>query len=136
MSRGISWRQRALLDHLLRRELKLEYTGEPVAWRDLDYDSRDETDYFTPRVQWNIEQATRRALRSLARRGLVELDTYSFAPDDQPGIRWWCQDPKDHVPGESRHMTGVLLTEAGRQQAEAQAQEAATRRAALSGCLW
>jgi hypothetical protein len=42
-------------------------------------------DYFGPKRQWNIEQATRRALRSLERRGLVELGCYSFTPGAERG---------------------------------------------------
>jgi hypothetical protein len=47
--------------------------------------------------------------------------TYSFTPHvsepDRYGayIFWWCNNPEDHVPGKSRWMTGVLLTEQGRQ---------------------
>jgi hypothetical protein len=97
--------------------------NRPVAWRDLDYGptNHESTDAFLePRVQWNLEQATRRALRSLEARGLVELGTYSFIPVVEenrvmgPRIVWWCQALEEHVPGESRYMTGVMLTDAGR----------------------
>jgi hypothetical protein len=35
-------------------------------------------DYFTSRGQWNLEEATRRALRSIERRGLITLGSYVF----------------------------------------------------------
>jgi hypothetical protein len=125
MSRGISWRQRNLLRSLLRLEKVRTPRGWepfPVAWCELDYGPTEhmgDNDYFGPRVQWNIEQATRRALRSLEARGLVELGQYSFRPYAgqsglSPQIEWHYRDPDEHVPGQSRFMTGVVLTEAGR----------------------
>jgi hypothetical protein len=100
---------------------------DPVAWRALDYgptsaEGRGD-DYYGPRHQWNIEQATRRALRSLERRGLVELATYSFRYDGTDGV-WVCYAPDEHVPGQHRWMTGVKLTDASRVIAE---EEEATR---------
>jgi hypothetical protein len=67
----------------------------------------------SPTWQWNIEQATRRALRSLERRGLVESATYSYRYDDADHV-WDCCDPEKHVPGQHRWMIGVLLTDKGR----------------------
>jgi hypothetical protein len=98
--------------------------NKPVAWRAIDYgptSSERDPDYSSSaRVQWNIEQATRRALRSLERRGLVELGRYCFTPYAEmggggmfPQIFWRYTDPDDYVPGETRTMTGVLLTKAG-----------------------
>jgi hypothetical protein len=66
-----------------------------------------------------LEQTLRRALRSLERRGLVTLGRYVFRPSADsrdwtgPSIVWRYRDPDDHVPGDSRMMTGALLTEAG-----------------------
>jgi hypothetical protein len=128
MSRGISWRQRWLLQSALRAERQQsEYRkGDPIAWRDLDYGPGGELrdDYYGARHQWNIEQAKRRALRNLERRGLVELGAYSFSfmpaaamVGSSLNILWICQGPDDHVPGQSRIMTGVLLTDEGRRLA-------------------
>jgi len=119
LSKGISWRQRSLLWSVLRWEGRYGRNDRPVAWRILNYgptDAEMRGDYMSPRVQWNIQQATRRALRSLERRGLVELGSYSFKDYDQDG--WHYQDPNDHVPGQSRYMTGVTLTAKGREIAE------------------
>jgi hypothetical protein len=75
-------------------------------------------------VQWNIEQAQRRALRNLQQRGLVELGRYVFLPEPiltalgTTSIVWRYRPPGDHVPGQSRIMTGVLLTDAGRDAAK------------------
>lgn len=113
MSRGISWRQQTMLKSLLRQEKD----GRPVAWRDIDYGPGWELeDWFGQRVQWNIEQSKRRALRSLEQRGLVTLGRYVFAPDDNG--RWFYQDPANHVRGQTRIMIGALLTEAGREAAQ------------------
>jgi hypothetical protein len=126
MSRGLSWRQRSMLKQLLELEQKNKGTydeGRPVAWSALDYGPFHEgdEDYSSARVQWNLEQAQRRALRSMAERGLVDLATYSFrldadtvGPFRQPRIIYTAQHPDDHVPGQSRYMTGVLLTDQGR----------------------
>jgi len=118
MSKGISWRQRSMLESMLRLEKVCtpSWSKEPwpVAWRELDYGPTDETVFFTPRGQWNIEQATRRALRSLERRGLIKLGRYSFMADaDEYGAN----DPDEHTPGRDRWMTGVLLTPEGRKAA-------------------
>ena len=80
----------------------------PVA-RDRSWAGR-RANYFTARGAWNREQTVRRALRSLERRGLVTLDRYvfSFHGDD-----WCCLEPDRHIPGDTRIMTGALLTEAG-----------------------
>jgi hypothetical protein len=53
--------------------------GDPVAWCVLDYGPskhEGDDDYFSPRRQWNVDQAKRRALRSLEKRGLIERATY------------------------------------------------------------
>jgi hypothetical protein len=96
---------------------------EIVAWRDIDDGPRDESDYLNARAAWNREQTMRRALRSLERRGLVELGRYVFFPEPVErhlsiSIVWTVIDPDDHVPGESRIMTGVRLTALGREAAE------------------
>ena len=67
-------------------------------------------------MYWNTEQAKRRSLRSLEQRGLVELGRYSFYQYHAEGpmeILWSYTHPKNHVPGETRIMTGVVLTLAG-----------------------
>jgi hypothetical protein len=123
VSRGLSWRQRTMLASVAREATRWskEDRDLPVAWRAIDYgptSSERDHDYTSARVQWNIEQATRRALRSLERRGLVELDRYCFRPYADmnrisPQIFWAYVDPDDYVPGETRTMTGVVLTKAG-----------------------
>ena len=137
MSKGLSWRQHSMLRSIARRleaerkqhermnaalgkhgRRSKDWRARPVAWKAVDYGPTSEEDFDTPRVQWNVEQATRRALRSLERRGLVELGRYCFRPFVEggafsPQIVWSYVDPDDHVPGDSRVMTGVLLTEAG-----------------------
>ena len=121
MSKGLSWRQRYMLSSIARRAKKLE-EGDPVAWCDIDYgptSSESDDDFDSPRVQWNIEQSTRRSLRSMERRGLVELERYCFFPEPTwngmtTGIVWHYTHPDDYVPGDMRMMTGVLLTDAGR----------------------
>jgi hypothetical protein len=126
MSKGLSWRQRLMLHQLLRLERKAR-AREPVAWRELDYGpTRHEGtgEFYEKRTQWNIEQAQRRALRGLERRGLVELGQYSFVEETTMSgfflrTSWFAQHPDRHVPGQNRYMTGVLLTEAGRQLAAA-----------------
>jgi hypothetical protein len=120
----------------------------PVAWKELDYrPSKSELPEVVDRQkgQWNIEQATRRALRNLEKRGLVELGPYAFmqeadikivnispellespelreilvAPQMQTAVlEWYCIDIDNHIPGQSRIMTGVLLTDKGRRLAE------------------
>jgi hypothetical protein len=122
MSRGISWRQRCLLRGLLRAEQAqpAHCKGDPIAWRNLDYgptEHEEDWDHFdSPECQWNIEQATRRALRSLEKRGLVRLGTRSFRPGEHDND-WTCQDRGNHVSGQSRYMTRVLLTDRGRRAA-------------------
>jgi hypothetical protein len=98
---------------------------KPVAWRAIDYgpSTASENASGTPdegRAAWNIEQALRRSLRTLEQRGLVTLGRYCFRPDADmprgtmsPSIFWTYVHPDHHVIGESRFMTGVLLTEAG-----------------------
>jgi hypothetical protein len=136
MSKGVSWRQRLILQSLLRREEadKKEYGhAEPVAWKDLDYGPWHEGSYKhgdEPRQEWNREQALRRALRSLEKRGLVDLGQYVFTPFPEPyvtphphhfldaRIKWMAMNPDQHIPGKMRIMTGVLLTEEGRRIAK------------------
>jgi hypothetical protein len=146
MSKGISWRQRLMLHKLLNLETrfapKSDPKPEPVAWRDIDYgptSAESEGDFFSARNQWNIEQVQRRALRSLERRGLVVLGRYVFQPEPVIGGFGWaniawtyvrCQE--HHVPGQSRFMTGVLLTEAGRQIALAEEAKLEAHRAATA----
>ena len=120
MSRGISWRQRTMLESIAfnstfsrsawGRKPAKKPVEEPVPWREIDYGPGGEANYFTARGAWNREQTVRRALRSLERRGLVTLDRYvfSFHGDD-----WGCLEPDRHIPGDTRIMTGALLTEAG-----------------------
>jgi hypothetical protein len=116
MSKGISWRQRSILKSILRAK------DGVIAWKDVDYgptDSEGEADYQSARVQWNLEQSVRRALRSLERRGLVKLNRYCFSDDIAggpfPHITHSAIHPANHVPGETRIWTGVVLTEAGRE---------------------
>jgi hypothetical protein len=113
MSKGISWRQRTILRKLTPDNI--------TAWKDVDYGPtrlEGDADYSTARNQWNLEQSTRRALRSLERRGLVKLDRYVFSEIAEGGMFPYISrdaiDPDDHVPGQSRIMTGVRLTEAGK----------------------
>ena len=129
MSRGLSWRQKYMLRDIAERcrQRNNMRSGDgpwPVAWLSIDYGDThtEEYDCFTARGRWNLEQATRRALRSLERRGLVFLDRYVFRPEPiitngngwgSPEIVWNYVDPDDHIPGESRIMTGVMLTDAG-----------------------
>jgi hypothetical protein len=125
-------------------------TPWPVAWCELDYGptsheiedsswSRQTSNKPNPKVtnEWNIEQAMRRALRNLEQRGLVELGRYAFMPYAEiqrhvtsngeprpfasPTTIWVYQHPDEHIPGRSRYMTGVLLTEKGRQIASIEA---------------
>jgi hypothetical protein len=98
---------------------------KPVAWRAVSYEAAAAfklEDFVTPPAQreWNIEQSQRRALKSLERRGLITLGSYYFSPYaeetgfmHQARIYWSYTRPKDHVPGQSRIMTGIILTEAG-----------------------
>jgi hypothetical protein len=125
MSRGLSYRQRWLLASIAREATRLskKNRNEPVAWRAIDYgptSTESDDNYDTARVQWNIEQATRRSLRSLKRRGLVELGRCCFSPvadmsrgGEVPQIFWNYVRRRRRVPGETRIMTGVRLTEAG-----------------------
>jgi hypothetical protein len=110
-----------MLRQLDRREESGEY---PVAWRNLDYGPvlALEQDPGNPAAEWNVEQAQRRSLRNLEQRGLVRLGQYSFAPEVvaetlSPHLEWTYHDPDRHVPGESRYMTGVELTDEGRRVA-------------------
>jgi hypothetical protein len=113
-----------MLLSILRQERRFTDEPAPVSWKDIDYgptthERPGDTVFFTARGQWNIEQALRRALRSLEQRGLVTLDRYVFRAEPvqgllSPQIKWFCVDSDHHVPGDSRYMTGVLLTEAGR----------------------
>ena len=124
MSKGLSGRQRWMLSSIAREATRWskEDRNKPVAWRAIDYgptNSESDPDFSSSaRIQWNIEQATRRSLRSLERRGLVELGRYCFWPYADmgamsPQLFWSYTHPDDYVPGETRTMTGVLLTDAG-----------------------
>ena len=129
MSKGLSWQQRDLLRTLIQRENEQSAdqhnVGDPIAWRELDYEAaghHHEDSFYNPSVKWNIEQSTRRALRSLEKRGLVELGRWVFELYPEPhdplwGTRyfWNYVDSDDHVPGESRIMTGVKSTALGRE---------------------
>jgi hypothetical protein len=76
-------------------------------------------DNFGSKHQRNLEQATRRALRGLEKRGLVRLDRYPFTPDtEDPTIHW--RRVKHHLPGQSRYMIGATLTDPGRVEAGAE----------------
>jgi hypothetical protein len=126
MSKGLSWRQHSILKSIARL-LERDNKGDrsiPIPWRIVDYGPTNEDDYFSPRVQWNLEQSIRRSLRSLEHRGLVELGRYCFRPFaemsegllgslHQAEIVWTHIHPDEHVPGEGRIMTGVILTDAG-----------------------
>jgi len=63
----------------------------------------------------------------------VTTATYCFAPDQRStpfgGTTevFTAHDPEDHVPGQTRWMTGALLTEAGQKIAEAEEAEEAER---------
>lgn len=125
MSKGISWRQRYMLEKIACEIERAEDKDDPIAWRAIDYgatSSESDPDFCSSqRIQWNIEQSVRRALRSMERRGLVELGSYYFSGDADwpkgrmgPEIIWSCAHPEDYVPGQGRIMTGVLLTDAGR----------------------
>jgi hypothetical protein len=127
MSKGLSWRQRHMLISIADRASKdrEQYKRSrvrPVAWRAIDYgptSSEDDDFPSSARIHWNIEQATRRSLRSLERRGLVELGRCCFQPYAEiggmgyPQIVWSYVRRRHRVPGETRTMTGVLLTNAG-----------------------
>lgn len=118
MSKGLSWRQRSMLKQLAQVEANSSpIGGPPTPWRMLDYGPSHAYNEAngTPdqvRASWNIEQAQRRALRNLEARGLVTLGRYAFYITER---EWVCVDPDTHVPGETRIMTGVLLTDAGRE---------------------
>jgi hypothetical protein len=98
----------------------------PVAWREVNYGptkSEQDEDYSSARAQWNVEQSIRRALRSLERRGLVELDRYCFRPEPRRDVILWNYiHPKKYVAGEGRMMTGVVLTAAGKAMAVEEAE--------------
>ena len=122
VGKGLSWRQRHMLGSIAREATRWSKDrNEPVAWRAIDYGptSEGDDDYETARVRWNIEQATRRSLRSLERRGLVKLGRYGFQPLADiggmgvPQILWSCVRLRHRVPGATRIMTGVRLTDAG-----------------------
>ena len=131
MSKGLSWRQREMLVSIAEQVNRAGNNHRrPVAWRAIYYGPhvmerlRDSdrpahmewiiTQEHTARVKWNTEQAKRCSLRSLEKRGLVELGRYSFRPNaNSSQIFWDYTHPKDHVPGETRIMTGVVLTLAG-----------------------
>lgn len=120
MSKGLSWRQRGMLESLAKQTNREQ--DHPVAWRRIDYGPTDhdlDPDFDSSvRLRWNIEQATRRALRSLERRGLVELVRYCFelCPEDAgvfgTSYVWSYVHPDCHIPGEGRIMTGATLTDA------------------------
>jgi hypothetical protein len=126
MSKGLSWRQRHMLSRIAREAThwSKEERNRPVAWRAIDYgptNSESDPDFpASARIQWNLEQATRRSLRSLERRGLVKLGRHCFQPYadigamSSPQIVWAYVRRRHRVPGETRMMTGVLLTDAGR----------------------
>jgi hypothetical protein len=125
MSRGISLGQRLILRQLLQKE---EESPDPVPLLELEYGSSKRlTDWQNPRQVWNLEQAMRRALRNLEQRGLVKLGRYVFMPYPEirrhpllgrvPYLLWACQEPEQHIPGQSRILTGVLLTDIGRRVA-------------------
>ena len=50
----------------IARQTKKNREQQPVAWCDLDYgptSSESDDDFYSRRVQWNLEQAIRRSLR-------------------------------------------------------------------------
>jgi hypothetical protein len=134
MSKGLSWRQRLMLASIAKQTMREEGPVKlvdgrfvrqsfprPVAWRSIDYGApgkNTDADWhasFTARGAWNREQAMRRALRSLERRGLVKLGSYAFRPEaaDNVEIEFVYCHPDRYIPGETRWMTGATLTEAG-----------------------
>ena len=101
LSRGISSRQRYMLEQLGRR-------NDLVAWRNLDYgpvrgDLRDEA------VRASRDQAQQRALRSLEERGLIRQEQLCVAYVGNE----WVEIPRDYT-GLPRFMLCVELTDAGR----------------------
>lgn len=128
MSKGLSWRQRTMLQSIAAHNERWNRgDNRPVAWRNIDYgpSSRDDVLFSDvpgerARGEWNEEQGIRRALRSLERRGLVELGRYCFEPCPEQlssfscDIIWCYVHPDLYVPGHMRAMTGAVLTEAGR----------------------
>jgi hypothetical protein len=138
VSKGISWRQVWML-----RSIAEANRSDVVAWMDIDCgptSAEGSPDYFSPRVQWNHEQSVRRALRSLERRGLVELGRYVFNVSADivggyPRIMHDAAQPEAHVPGQSRIMTGARLTDAGRLAVAADEARAAGRRAPAASSM-
>jgi hypothetical protein len=140
MGKGISWRQQVMLNSILEQERRFSREGEgpePIAWRDIDDGPRFDDIDIDARVAWNREQTLRRSLRSLERRGLVALGRYVFFPEPiitafgNTSIVWTATYPDNHVPGDTRIMTGARLTDAGRAHARkgAYPKEASGRRA-------
>jgi hypothetical protein len=131
MSKGLSKRQCMMLYSIAKECKRLNRPA--VAWRAIDPGppTVDHGDVLSPRVQWNIEQSIRRSLRSLERRGLVELGSYSFWPFPATEETWWLvQKFAEHVPGKDRIMIGAMLTAAGSAlvaQAEKQAEKEAEK---------
>jgi hypothetical protein len=125
-----------MLEQLLALEQKEDNKDMPIAWRMLKYgwtnsDYRDYVREDQPKIAWNVEQAQRSSLRNLEQRGLVTLGHYVFMPYAEAytihnpdghmvdaEIIWYYVHPRDHLPGESRRMTGVQLTKSGREYAE------------------
>jgi hypothetical protein len=128
-----------------RRNILWVAGAEPVPWCELDYGvikhrkpvlawgspgvTHDELMADAKRQGWNIEQSTRRSLRSLEQRGLVELRRGSFRPyaietrrnfaghkvlKDGSFVYWHHSPSSTHVTGQDHLMTGVTLTGAGR----------------------
>jgi hypothetical protein len=124
MNKGLSWRQLHMLNSIAREATRWskEHRKRPVACRAIDHGSTSagaNDDHQSARAQWNVEQAVRRSLRSLQGRGLVKLGRCCFYPVaymNRVGgtqIFWNYVCRRHRVTGETRIMTGVLLTDAG-----------------------
>jgi hypothetical protein len=140
MSKGLSWRQKWMLRSILHatRALPEDLRWQPIAWKAIDYGPSKRKRAFNVGGERNLARAKRRALTSLERRGLVELGNYVFLPLADsvgflgPKTEWCYCDPKHHIPGKSRIVTGVNLTTDGMKIAEAEEAAVADRRTATT----
>ena len=109
MSRYVSTKQKAILAAIAEQNKRTEI----VAWCDIDVQyGSEERDPYSPDISWNQEQALRRSLRTLAKRGLVKLGRYRFHLEPvSVGYKWFVPGEYDIVSGNDwRTMTGVCLT--------------------------
>jgi hypothetical protein len=124
MGRGLSGKQYEILWQIAKSEGRTY--RQICAWRDIGVSYGDiDDDYFDDpatarRQDWNSEQSLRRALKSLQRRGLIGIARYVFMvmPDGYDLVHV-CTNPENHVPGQTRIMTGAYLTDAGRAMIDA-----------------